>query len=134
MNWQWARYVSEDGYEVSSIGDTRFSALYAKLADGRTIEEAYQLDVKGYRKAGYTNWRQVKGRRPRVSGDVWPAYLDLWRQWARENPELIEALRVCAAGCTLTDKFAKTQVSQARALAHLLNERPSWMQQEFLNL
>jgi hypothetical protein len=29
-------------YEVSSRGDKRFSALYAKLSDGRTIEQAYQ--------------------------------------------------------------------------------------------
>lgn len=36
-------------YEVSSKGDKRFSAFYARLKDGRTIEEAYQLDVKGYR-------------------------------------------------------------------------------------
>lgn len=35
------------GYEVSSSGDKRFSALFAKMADGRTIEEHYQCDIKG---------------------------------------------------------------------------------------
>ena len=44
----WARY-SPNSYEVSTKGDKRFSALNARLKDGRTIEEAYQLDVKGYR-------------------------------------------------------------------------------------
>jgi hypothetical protein len=42
----------ENGYEVSTVGDKRFSALVAKLKDGRTIEEAYQLDVKGFRQLG----------------------------------------------------------------------------------
>lgn len=60
----WARRA-ENSYEVSSKGDTRFSALNAKLKDGRTIEEAYQLDVKGYRAQG-DNWRLGKGKAPIV--------------------------------------------------------------------
>ena len=36
------------GYEVSSIGDKRFSAMYAVMPDGRTIEQWYQCDLKGY--------------------------------------------------------------------------------------
>ena len=40
-----ARY-SDNGYEVSSAGDKRFSAFYAKLKDGRSIEKAYQ-EAKG---------------------------------------------------------------------------------------
>ena len=48
-------------------------------------------------------------------------YLPLWQEWARQNPELIEELRTKAAGKTLTDQFADTRVSQARALADILN-------------
>lgn len=48
-------------------------------------------------------------------------YLPLWQEWARQNPELIEELRTKAAGKTLTDQFAYTRVSQARALADILN-------------
>ena len=49
-------------------------------------------------------------------------YLPLWQEWARQNPELIEDLRTKSAGKVLTDKFAdKTRVSQARALADILN-------------
>lgn len=48
-------------------------------------------------------------------------YLPLWQEWARQNPELIEELRTKAAGKTLTDQFANTRVSQARALADILN-------------
>ena len=53
-------------------------------------------------------------------------YLPLWQEWARQNPELIEELRINANGKTLTDQFAGTKerpgrVSQARALADILN-------------
>jgi hypothetical protein len=48
-------------------------------------------------------------------------YLPLWQEWAKQNPELIEELRTKAAGKTLTDQFANTRVSQARALADILN-------------
>ena len=48
-------------------------------------------------------------------------YLPLWQEWARQNPELIEELREKSKGKVLTDKFANTRVSQARALADILN-------------
>jgi hypothetical protein len=48
-------------------------------------------------------------------------YLPLWQEWAKQNPELIEELRKATVGKTLTDKFASTRVSQARALADILN-------------
>ena len=124
----WSRYAPKDqGYELSSKGDKRFSALNARLSDGRTIEEAYQLDVKGYRNPAIKNqsWRDGKGKAPKVSmspQQQWEGYKGLWKQWAKENPKLIEELRVASAGKVLTDKFAGTPVSQARALAEILNE------------
>ena len=51
------------------------------------------------------------------------AYLPLWQEWARQNPELMDELRAKSAGKTLTDKFANTRVSQARALADILNSQ-----------
>jgi hypothetical protein len=112
------------GYECSSAGDHRFSALYAKLEDGRTIEECYQLDVKGYRQVT-DDWRFPKGKPPLIKmhpDDLWKAYKALWQMWADENPELIELLRRAAVSRVLTDRFAYTEVSQARALAEILNE------------
>lgn len=55
------------------------------------------------------------------------AYLPLWQEWAKQNPELIEELREKAKGKVLTDMFAGTKekpgrVSQARALADILNK------------
>lgn len=124
-NFTHARYAKKgEGYELSSKGDSRFSALYCRLKDGRTIEQAYQLDVKGYRVEG-NDWKLGKGK-PAINGktpdQLWDAYLDLWRQWTQENPAQLEDLRAKAAGKILTDMFASSPVSQARALALILNE------------
>lgn len=127
---QWARY-SNNGYELSSAGDSRFSALNATLNDGRTIEEAYQLDVKGYRKQKELfekekqSWKDGKGKPPlrKISKEQsWKEYKALWEMWAEENPTLIEDLRIKSNNKTLTDKFASTDISQARALAEILNK------------
>ncbi len=118
------------GYEVSSRGDRRFSALNARLADGRSVEEAYQLDIKGYRKFG-NHWLLGKGK-PSLNGhtheQLWDAYKALWVQWAKENPLLMAYLRAGVLGSkavenyVLTDMYANGPVSQARALAEILNE------------
>lgn len=118
----WARY---GGYEVSSKGDRRFSAFNAIMPDGRSIEQHYQCDVKGYDPGG-RNWRLGKGRPPLdTSKDLWGEYLALWRQWAQHNPRLIEELYDLASshGAVLSDRFATTPVNQAHALATILNDR-----------
>ena len=117
----WYRH-HRNGYEVSSVGDRRFSALFARLKDGRTIEQAYQLDVKGYR-ALSNDWRVGKGKKP-VNGcaNQWGQYLALWMIWCDENPSLVEHLRSSAKDFVLTDAFAKTDINQARALAYVLNQ------------
>lgn len=60
-------------------------------------------------------------------------YLPLWQEWARQNPKLINELRNKSAGKTLTDQFANTRVSQARALAEILNETSSQETTEMLD-
>lgn len=116
----WAR---KGGYECSSKGDKRFSALFAVMPDGRTIEQHYQCDVKGYQPGG-TNWHMGKGKPPLdKTKDMWKEYLNLWEIWAAHNPQLIQQLAVKAKefGYVLTDMFATTPVNQARALAEILN-------------
>lgn len=122
----WARR-SDNNYEVSTKGDARFSALNAKLKDGRTIEEAYQLDVKGYRTQG-NDWKIGKGKAPlkQISKEQsWSEYKNLWKTYLNENPALEKDLRKKSAGKTLTDMFASTDISQARALYELLSEKKS---------
>ena len=119
------RFARYGGYECSSKGDRRFSAFYARLKDGRTIEEAYQLDVKGYRIYG-NNPMLGKGKPPiNRAVDTWLEYLALWETWAKENPRLIEELKTIALkhSCTLSDMFAKTPVNQANTLVHILNRK-----------
>ena len=114
------------GYEVSSIGDKRFSAMYAVMPDGRTIEQWYQCDLKGY-DIGGRNWRLGKGKPPRVvypDDQLWQMYLAIWRIWTLHHIELMLELRTQAVkhGNVLSDKFASTDTNQARALAQILNE------------
>ena len=110
-NKKWARH-SPHGYEVSSRGDRRFSAFYARLKNGLTVEQAWQR-AKG----------SAKGK-PAVHAnfDYWKVYLGLWRLWAHQNPSMISELRRLSAGRVLTDRFASTQNNQARALAIILGE------------
>jgi hypothetical protein len=106
------------GYEVSSRGDKRFSALFARLPDGRLIEDAW-----GQAK-GYADGRAAKGK-PALTKDFdyWGQYKGLWSQWAQANPGLMDELAQASQGQPLVDRFAKTENNQARALAELLAER-----------
>ena len=63
----------------------------------------------------------LKTKEDREDFSYTEGYLPLWQEWARQNPELIEELREKAKGKVLTDMFANTRVSQARALADILN-------------
>lgn len=131
------KWSNQEGYEVSSKGDKRFSALFAKLKDGRTIEEAYQLDVKGYRSKS-NDWRLGKGKPPIKSiskEQSWKEYKQLWKTYLLENPNLIRDLQkeVEKNNNTLRDSFANTDINQARALSEILNEsiKESNSQQDF---
>lgn len=122
----WARRHPH-GYECSTKGDKRFSALIARMPDGRTLEMHYQCDVKGY-DVGGTNWRAGKGRPPLVGmsqGHQWEAYLNLWRIWVSqpENQAAMQDLYEKAyEHGVLTDMFAGTHINQAHALATIINE------------
>lgn len=133
--YEWDRY-SNNGYEVSTAGDTRFSAKVAKFkpgtvidgvdVGGETIEDVYQKVIKKSDKGMppskdsklYNPNLTTKEQREDFSYNN--GYLPLWQEWARQNPDLIAELAEKAAGKTLTDKFANTNVSQARALSDIL--------------
>jgi len=108
-------------YEVTTRGDARFSAFNAKLSDGKSIEEHYQVGVKGY-----SSIKEGKGKPPKDKNkDLDAEYQALWDRWADENPDLIEDLREKSKGKKLTDMFSKEGgVNQATALTRIL-ERTS---------
>lgn len=117
--FQWAR---DRGYEVSSIGDRKYSAFYATLSNGRTIEHIYQCDIKGHKSI-----QEGKGNRPRndlTHDQLWNAYLALWQQWASENEDELYELAILASdnGYVLRDTFAKSPINQAHALSVILNQ------------
>lgn len=125
LEFTWQRKCP-NGYEVSSKGDSRFSAFRATLPDGRTIEQHYQCDIKGY-DVGGTNWKLGKGKppiHPHTEKELYFKYLSLWMVWAGNNLDLMRELyRGCREKNTsvLTDMFATTPVNQAHALSDILN-------------
>lgn len=80
--------------------------------------------MKGYNPGG-TNWKLGKGKpslNPEI--DLYKEYKALWVRWAKLNPELMEELRVKSLELNngvLSDVFASTEISQARALSEILN-------------
>ena len=119
--WTWTRRA---GYEVTSAGDWRFSALFAILPDGRTIEEHYQCDVKGFNPGG-RNWREYKGKPCNVPRDLlWAKYVALWKIWIENNPGLVKELYHLGSqhGKVLRDRFANSEINQARVFADHFNE------------
>jgi hypothetical protein len=107
-------------YEVSSKGDKRFSAFYAILPDGRSIEHHYQCDVKGYCPGG-RNWKLGKGKPPLdKSVDTVRKYRALWWKYLKANPDLADFIKEkLANGAKLTDSFAKGAINQADAITWL---------------
>ena len=120
--YTYARYAN-NSFECSSKGDKRFSAFYARLDDGRSIEEHYQCDVKGY-DVGGTNWRLGKGKAPKrniTKEQQWAEYKGLWSKYFKRNPQLLDVIKQ-SGKTVLTDCFATSPINQARAIAEILNE------------
>lgn len=133
VTYTWSR-TDPNGYECSSIYDRRFSAFYARLEDGRTIEQHYQCDIKGY-DVGGTNWKAGKGNPPLVDisyDEQWKQYKQLWVKYFELNPELLMVIRI-SGRTTMTDSFATSDLNQARAIAEILNERQQ-LRSDFINI
>lgn len=119
VKFKWVRKAPVS-YEVSSKGDKRFSAFYAIMPDGRSIEFHYQVLCKGYGSIS-----EGKGRPPLdPSIDAWSMYLNLWRVWSQVNMSAMRDLyrQARAHNSTLSDMFATTPINQAHALSVILNE------------
>ena len=108
--------------ECSSKGDVRFSAFYA-LIDGKPIEVHYQAAKKFHRLGGIVtglSWREAKGKFPANPIVVRKLYKDLWRQYLKENPELMQVLKRATG---LSDHFGqKGHQCQAITLWELSRE------------
>lgn len=117
--FKWVR-KTPISYEVSSKGDKRYSAFYAILPSGESIESFYQCKIKGY-----NSIQEGKGKPPlNPNTNTWEEYLKLWRIWSQINMPLMRELyrNARAHDSTLSDMFASTEVNQAHALSTILNE------------
>jgi hypothetical protein len=122
MTATWSRY-STNGYECSSTGDKRFSAFYAKSNNGKTIEEVYQLDIKGYRSVS-NDLMSGKGKPPLCAltrQELYLRYRDLWCVYFEENPDLLLEIMEISKTKVLTDRFASSEINQARAIVDICN-------------
>ena len=100
--FKWSR-TAENGYEVSTRGDKRFSALVATFkkgtvidgvdVGGKTIEDVYQSVIKKSRKGqapakdSRLYNKALKTKEEREDFSYTEGYLPLWQEWARQNPE-----------------------------------------------
>lgn len=112
--------------ECSSAGDRRFSAFYARFKSGpwkgKSIEELYQaskiFDSGGANVSGLSI-KMAKGRKALNAASAAAFYRALWRQYIKENPELLPVLK-SASG--LSDKFGQVgHVCQATELWRIRN-------------
>ena len=115
-------YPKWKSLELSSAGDKRFSALYARLKkfDNMTIEYIYQVHIKGY-----DSIKEGKDK-PGLLMDYESQrkeYIKLWWAYLEENPTYLQYLcEKRKQGYVFHDKFArKNSVNQAEALTALVD-------------
>lgn len=125
------RLSSSEKFEVSSAGDRRFSAGWAEI-DGRTIEDIYQVDIKGGKKTGSGRFAySTKSKDPAPGSpaasmtrdEQYQAYKQLWVRFFDENPELLDEVAELSRGKILTDQYGSGAINQARAIDDILTER-----------
>lgn len=114
------------GYEVSSEGDKRFTAKYAIMHDGRSLQEWYVNDIKQFDVRTYGLYGPAVRKPKTYNPDLFEEYLDLWRVWAFYNKPLMRELyklsRDHQTPFVLSNRFAHTSINNARALSIVLNE------------
>lgn len=124
INYLLENYLKKHPSELNKFGGSVLSS-YAKDVYGDKYDatkDNFQGEYSSYIKAiSLSN----KSKEEREDFSYTEGYLPLWQEWARQNPELIDELRIKAKDKTLTDQFANTRVSQARALAEILNSQNS---------
>lgn len=80
--------------ECSSKGDKRFSAFYAKIRskNNKSIEEIFQCSkiINGKK---VSSWREGKGKKADNCEELSVLYMNLWIEYFKENPELLNVIK-----------------------------------------
>ena len=103
---------------------TRIGAQNASESAKRDLREARSKLAKAQKEVSDTSTVPGKPKMPSKKETV-EAYTQLWRDWADQNPELMQELVDDAAGRKLSDKFVSKGAvnSQADALEKIIKER-----------
>ena len=121
LNYLLENYLKSNPLEVSKFENSVLSE-YTKDVFGSNYDAAkdnFQGDYASYIK--YANLSNLS-KKELEDFSYTEGYLPLWKEWAAQNTELIEELREKSKGKVLTDRFANTRVSQARALSDILQQ------------
>lgn len=121
LNYLLENYLKSNPLEVSKFENSVLSE-YTKDVFGSNYDAAkdnFQGDYASYIK--YANLSNLS-KEELEDFSYTEGYLPLWKEWAAQNTELIEELREKSKGKVLTDRFANTRVSQARALSDILQQ------------
>jgi len=124
--WEWKN--KDNGYEVTSKGDRRFSPFFMMMQsnDERykgliTLESYYQLFIKGYINEGYRNPFEVKGMPP-LHPELLPGSAHrLFGDYLFTHKGLFYELAVIGKQYSFTDMFDKNG-GQNKTYADLLNK------------
>lgn len=96
-------------YELSNIGDRRFSDTSASMGDGKNLRQLYN--------------QEVRNRKLTKSEDKYQLYKSLWKQYLMVYGSGYEILKQLKAdGYQFTDNFVKDGISAARAVNELIDE------------
>ena len=96
-------------YELSNIGDRRFSDTSASMGDGKNLRQLYN--------------QEVRNRKLTKSEDKYQLYKRLWKQYLMVYGSGYEILKQLKAdGYQFIDTFAKDGISAARAVNELIDE------------
>lgn len=121
LNYLLENYLKSNPLEVSKFENSVLSE-YTKDVFGSNYDASkdnFQGDYASYIK--YANLSNLS-KEELEDFSYTEGYLPLWKEWAAQNTELIEELREKSKGKVLTDRFANTRVSQARALSDILQQ------------
>ena len=120
----------EQAFEIQDVArkeyiPTEFLELVQNYQNAITEEQQIEIEQKFRTDYGVYLINPEPGSERNLLNEHYfynEGYLPLWKIWAKQNPELIEELRITSKGKVLTDQFADTFISSAKALAEILSE------------
>lgn len=113
-----AKYGVPPYLECHSRGDKRFSPFFAYV-NGESIEVQFQAHKIFEDGSTGLTWKEAKGRKATNQEECNILYINLWKQYIKEHPELLIVLKQATG---LRDMFSKLgNLNQAEVLWNIRN-------------